>query len=277
MNNFETERHCQLFDDSRKGELLYHYTSINSAIAILSTHSLLFGSLSKLNDMNESWRPVLCRCIEGNMIDVCDREISSYVQISLTSDDNPEDVDSRRGFDIATMWGHYADGGNGVCIVLNKERLERAISEIPGCYYGYVHYDKEYDSAVLFESTNPGDEIRCRIQEIFFCKSDEWRHEQEYRIVKKGIDSVDYLDISDCIEAIIFARLGAGRDEPVYDTRGYWALDKIRGRIPLFGYIPRDLNGGRSLVSADDQIIVWSSEERIDLENGQWTVDLKGY
>ena len=104
MSNIEHINSLGIFDDSRRGELLYHYTSLSNAIAILSTQSLLFGQISKMNDMNESWRPIYCNLWEDDTIDICDEELSSYVQISLTCDDNQEAMDSRRGFDIATMW-----------------------------------------------------------------------------------------------------------------------------------------------------------------------------
>lgn len=262
-----------VFDDSRKGELLFHYTSLNSAIAILGTQSLLFGQISKLNDMNESWRPIYCNRLEDDTIDICDKELSSYVQISLTCEDNPEEIDSRRGFDIATMWGHYSEGGNGVCIALNKARLFDAVSKLPGCYREYVHYKKEYDSSVLIETSNPEEEIRQRITEIFFCKSDQWRHEQEYRIVKKKSGTVDCIDITGCVEGIIYARLGASRSETVYSTKGHWALEKVRNDIPLFGYIPNNLDGNRVLVRDDNGKEVWSTGDIIDLESGEWEID----
>lgn len=157
-----------VFDDLRKGELLFHYTKLNNAISILSTQSLLFGQITTLNDMNESWRQIQCTHWEDNTIDLCDKELSSYVQISLTCDDNPEEKEARRGFDIATMWGHYADGGNGVCLALNKHRLFDAISKISGCHTDYVHYKNEYDGAVLFKTRNPEEEIKQRITEVFF-------------------------------------------------------------------------------------------------------------
>lgn len=273
MNELETSYDSNFFNESHKGHLLYHYTSLNSAISIISTKSLLFGSLSKLNDLNESWRHIYSRCLDEHVIDECERELESYVQISLTCDDNPEVDDSRRGFDIATMWGHYAEGGNGVCIVLNKDRLIKALAQIPHCYHDYVHYKKEYDSAVLFKSSNPSEEIRRYIEDVFFCKSDEWRNEQEYRIVKKSTAGINCVNISGCIEGIIYARLGTSRTESPYNSRGHWALDKVRNGIPLFRYIPRNLNGCRSITSDDDNDKeIWSTGDIIDLESGEWRI-----
>lgn len=275
MNSREPNQKVTLFDESRKGKLLFHYTSLNSAVAILSTRSLLFGQICKLNDMNESWRPIQCTHWEDDTIELCDKELSSYVQISLTCEDNPEATNPKRGFDIATMWGHYAEGGNGVCIVLNKGRFLEAISKVPGCHHDYIHYKKDYDCAVLFETSNPEEEISRRITDIFFCKSDQWQYEQEYRIIKKSNGAVNCIDISGCIEGIIYARLGTLRDGSVYNTKGHWVLEKvcICNSIPLFGYIPRDLMGNRTLVQDEDGKAVWSTGEIIDLESGEWKID----
>lgn len=272
MNNKFPMSPRGLFDEERKGEFLFHYTSLSSAIAILSTQSLLFSSLSKMNDMNESWRPIISRCLEDGVIDACEEAVLSYVQISLTCDNNPEVAEPRRGFDIAPLWGHYGEGGNGVCFVLNRERLEKVVKNTPKCMSGYVHYRKDYDSAVLFETNNPEEELEKRLDEVFFYKSDQWSQEQEYRIIKKQSGVVDCVDISDCIEAVVFARLGASNDKSPCNTIGCWSLRKVCPNIPLFAYIPRNLNGSRSIVRESDGKEVWSSMEIIDLKSGEWKI-----
>lgn len=105
------------------GNLLFHYTSLENAISILSTKILLFSSFDKQNDVNESSRPIFCRSLKDEVIDAFEHELKSYAQISLTCESTPQNCNLRRGFDIAPMWGHYAEGGNGVCIVLNKKFL----------------------------------------------------------------------------------------------------------------------------------------------------------
>lgn len=264
---------CHLFDDSQQGNLLFHYTSLNSAIAILGTQSLLFGQLNKLNDMNESWRPIFCHYWENGEDEACKKAFESYVQISLTCEDNPSVINPRRGFDIETMWGHYADGGNGVCLALNKARVLDALSKVPNCYWGPIHYKKDYDSAVVFETTTPEEEMIRKIGDVFFCKSDQWQSEQEFRIVKKSNGSVDIVDISGCIEGIVYARIGTSREGSVYNTKGHWALEKVCNGIPLFGYIPRDLDGNRTIVRDEDGKMVWSTGQIIDLESGEWDID----
>lgn len=263
-----------MFDESHKGNLLYHYTSLNNAISILSTRSLLFNQLNKLNDMNESWRPIYSSCLDNDVIEACDKELSSYTQISLTCDDNPETTEPRRGFDIATMWGHYAEKGDGICLVLNKENLLEIVSKNPNCYSGYVHYKVDYDCAVIFKSKSPKEELIQHLSELFFCKSAQWSYEQEFRIIKRQSGIVDFIDISSCIEAVIYAKLGASRDESIYNTRGHWALEKVCGDIPMYGYNPRDLSGNRTIYRDSTGEEEWSSGIIIDWDKGDCQIDL---
>lgn len=252
--------------------LLFHYTSLRNAISILSTKMLIFSSTSNVNDINESSRSVFCHCLEDEVVDNFAKELKSYKQISLTCEVYPERGILRRGFDIAPMWGHYAEGGNGVCIVLNKNNLLQAAANMPSCHFGYVSYSPEYDCSIDFESEIPIEEMEQRIRDIFFCKSDQWQHEQEFRIVARQTASVDYLDLTNCIEAIIFAKLGASIGECVSNTKGCRMLKKVCGEIPLFGYDHCSINRARTIYRETNGQIIWSSTEIVDLESGGWRV-----
>ena len=258
---------CSLFAENNKGNLLYHYTSLNSAISILSTKALLFSELSRMNDMDESWRPIRCRNLADGAIEQCEMAAMEYVQISLTCDDNPNILNQRRGFDIAPMWGYYAEGGNGICFVFNKKRIKGKISAISGCKDNYVGYSEEYDSTLDFETDNPKEGIKSHIKEVFFCKSDQWEYEQEYRIIKKKSDGVNYLDIAGCIEAIIIAKMGTTMGEPLDDSSGYWKLKRVCGDIPLFRYGPDGTEVIRVLFGVSDGSEVWTFPKRPDLAN----------
>ena len=74
-----------------------------------------------MNDINELYRPLAFyyhpRHDNRNNDDIHKKmkeDYYKYQQISLTMDGN------RMGFDIPAMWGHYAQNGNGVCLVLTK-------------------------------------------------------------------------------------------------------------------------------------------------------------
>ena len=99
-------------DTFLKTEKLYHYTSFESAIKILVSNKLLFGKLSNLNDINESFRPLFYSSSINHENAL--KELSKYKQISLARDGK------LKGFAIPSMWGHYAEKGYGVCLVFDK-------------------------------------------------------------------------------------------------------------------------------------------------------------
>lgn len=103
---------------------LYHYTKFQSAVKILDSMSLKFGSLDGMNDINERYRPLCIPVSNETNIEAFSEEFYkqlSYVkQISLT-----RDIGKHYGFDIPAMWGHYAEMGEGVCFILDKKNRKR--------------------------------------------------------------------------------------------------------------------------------------------------------
>lgn len=124
---------------------LYHYTTFESAEKILTSNSLKFSKLSNMNDINESYRPV---------IDSLGIEISlEWIgQISLTQDGY------RKGYAIPSLWGHYAQKGNGACLVFNKEKLLGQVDDAFE-YYDYIRYDDAYDNTIFTNGEYSGDYI----------------------------------------------------------------------------------------------------------------------
>ena len=78
-------------------EYLFHYTSIDKAIKIIASNTLLFGKIETLNDINESYR-----CVFGNGETIKEAYVllRRYQQLSFVVDKMP-----RRGYDIPSMWG----------------------------------------------------------------------------------------------------------------------------------------------------------------------------
>ena len=260
-----------IFDDERIGTLLFHYTTISKAISILGTKALIFNDPRNQNDMNESCWTFICCYPDDKVVEVCEKAIYSYGQISLTCEDSPYCLNSRRGFDIATMWGHYAEGGNGACIVFNREKLLQEVSRIDA-HSDWIDYKRDYDSALIFCTADPESEIKDHLQDIFFCKSDQWQHEQEFRIIKKNVRFIEYLSIASCIEGVIYAKLGATYGESVNDTRGYWSLKRVSSDIPLYGYDHRSPEGNRIIYQDLDGKMIWSSSGINELESNDWKV-----
>jgi hypothetical protein len=84
-------------------EKLYHYTSFESAVKMIETKSLKFGSLQRMNDINERYKHKYVSNKEKDFyvtIKDLEKELSNIKQISLS-----HDTKKRYGFDIPAMWG----------------------------------------------------------------------------------------------------------------------------------------------------------------------------
>lgn len=112
-----------------KTEKLYHFTKFEAALKIIESNHLRFGRLSNVNDIHENDKIV---CVDTNSqqrsgfssetLDALRDEIYKYRQISLTAEGKTGD---NLGFNLHQMWGLYADKGEGVCLVFDKEELEK--------------------------------------------------------------------------------------------------------------------------------------------------------
>lgn len=183
-------------------EKLYHYTTFYSALNILLTQSLRFGHLANTNDIYEQYKNFFyAHGADQDIKDIFYREIAKYKQISLTEDSSREN--GRKGFDIPAMWGHYADKGNGVCIVFDKKKLLRHVRR--SWLKGKVKYHREFDNNIIGMDVQTKNDIanfiKNKSNEIFLCKSEDWAYEQEFRIVTKS--SATALDVSDCIICVL--------------------------------------------------------------------------
>lgn len=163
---------------------LYHFTSFESAFKIIENKKLRFGKLSQMNDLVESnkmvFQHVVFGDIEGdeNNGQYAEQEMRRYQQISFSQD---RMVGDRvfEGFNLHPMWGLYADKGNGVCLVFDKNKLKFA----DGDYANDVDYWDMVLPDFGFQNRSRAGlkaEIWRRRDEIFFRKRKEWVYEQEY-------------------------------------------------------------------------------------------------
>lgn len=180
---------------------LYHYTRFDTALKILAFRSLRLGRLHDMNDIHENDKlsyvdssGIAINSFSVDVVDAIDCEMAKYRQLSFTADGNPGKLE----FDLHQMWGLYADKGQGVCLVFDKdllcERFEDAV------LHNTVSYDTSVES-FYFANSNCTQRIQRDIQEqakkLFFHKRKEWEHEQEYRVIKycsnlKREASLDY-------------------------------------------------------------------------------------
>ncbi len=176
-------------DDFLKTERLYHFTKYENAYSILQSRTLNFSKLNRMNDINESCRQIFTN--NGIEPKEVENEISKYKQISLTHDGKFP------GFAIPSMWGHYAEKGNGICIVFDKTKLLKNVPD--ECYKNNISYNPDYCSDIVVNK-NVEAYFNKHIHDLFFIKTVDWEHEQEYRIITKEEDSID---VDSCVLAII--------------------------------------------------------------------------
>lgn len=237
MNNVFRTIHDTHFEENK---YLYHYTSFESALKILSSNKLRFSNLYCLNDPTE-YKPkiifskdfpekeeILTRC----------RDFNSLIKICCFSQDNtnikrfPKGNNlyftdhTGRGFAHPRMWAQYADNNRGICFIFNKARLEAELDK----YYSIIAakavvYVQRYrcyrftsasvsafkkqvlsrtanDSiiALKFFSTYPN-----YIAENYFTKFVDWHDENEYRIAlfSPNSENLMFEGINKFLEGII--------------------------------------------------------------------------
>lgn len=236
-----------LFDNF---EPLYHFTSFESAIKILATKKLRFGKMCRMNDPNESFRPLF---IQSEIITEdaytqlaqLNDELEHYQQISFA-------CDSKKlcGFQLQNMWGNYADSGNGVCLVFDRGIIVKGLNHRN---YGNIKYSKNYDPSIMLsyvsETDSPKVYIQSHMRSLFFCKSIEWQWEQEFRIVKRFDSTGDnYLDLRSywekALKCVIFVfAQDISKDLNAFDASSFIAISKLVPEDCLLVQKAKDLDG----------------------------------
>lgn len=195
MNAFE-------FNNKNK---LYHYTNLDALLKIIESGTLKFGKLPKMNDITEASKEIFLdyNCNNGEPkwenIQIAQNKLMHIGQISLSQDGK------RLGFGINSMWGHYADSGEGCCIVFDKDIIIRKCEELR-LFYGVVSYDGAVTDVDISENSSVDDFFNDNCNKLFFHKSQDWSSEQEFRIIKNNNLECkeDGLPIGDAIIAVIF-------------------------------------------------------------------------
>lgn len=182
------------------GKHVFHFTKFESALRIIATKSLKFGRFENMNDIAEVKRDVY-----GMIpVDSINNELSNYQSISLTLDQP-----SHRGFKIDPLWGHYAQGGNGACLVFDKDKLSQRVVEQFGekAKIAPINYLPNSSNAVFTEGDSQEaveKYIEDNLEDIFFTKSLDWEYEQELRIlIKEDGANEKYLYWDDALIAVI--------------------------------------------------------------------------
>jgi hypothetical protein len=197
---------------------VYHYTRWERLLDIAHSGFRL-GSLAYMNDPRESKNWYLGHTTFGNREPIDSgklwKEAADYrrqVKVASFSQDIPgrtrEEIRFRSGYARPRMWAQYGGNHTGVCIVIDRDGLDKAIkSQLGGrenswLVNGPVEYidlparDPSTQSVQVSEtdSRSVGDLVRDYFykyrERIFFVKHSDWRDEAEYRWVYYDPDAM---------------------------------------------------------------------------------------
>lgn len=208
----ESEPFCPMRDATPQ-RWVYHFTTRPTAVQkILPSQTIRLGQLEGVNDPKESrlesfraqGRTGLASdTAQQFAVDVRDhfrRHVCVFC--ATTEPHSAEDLKQdhflwQAGYK-PTMWAHYGEGHQGVCLVFDKTKLESAISQQLGSldhYFGTVNYGQRlfytsynireqeidaFDNDVRGLASSRFNKHR---QELFFQKHLDWEPESEWRAV----------------------------------------------------------------------------------------------
>lgn len=219
-------------------QYLYHYTTFESAVKIITSKTMLFSKIERLNDINESsGYSILYSNASEEDKNRYDLLLRNFKQISLTTD-----IENRKGFNIPAMWGHYASRGSGVCLVFDRVKFQSDF-KLPKYYCNKVEY-KEYKdlSAICYDKekySNIDDFVRKNVDDIFLVKTPDWKYEQEFRLITINSE-LNSIDISNVLVGVI---LYNRNHEKFINSIEYKALSTIEKDLFFLRYTTTDDNG----------------------------------
>jgi Protein of unknown function (DUF2971). len=118
-------------------------------------------------------------------------------------------------FDNTTMWSHYANNHEGICVEYNPLIL---INKAVGVLHKVKYLNPneiEFNAYKLFASCSNNRDVeqyKSLINEMFLTKSNDWAYEKEWRIVHNAAGKVNY--DPDSLTAIYFG-LRCGVEEKI--------------------------------------------------------------
>lgn len=244
---------------------LYHYTSYKAACEIIKSKKFLFSKRYGLNDLIEghkiTTRMAFFEDVGFDMSKeyIPELEMMRYQQISFSQDKTAGDM-VYEGFNLHSMWGLYADRGNGVCLVFDKDKLKLGARD-----YGR---DVQYEDWIMpdydFHNTSKDgvrSEVWQRKDELFFYKRKEWEREQEFRIIRRAKNPNDdeYLDVSDSLSFVILCKDDTSKySNSIWSGKRYPHLKYISNRkLHVFWY-KATMDGYALYHDYDDP--VWTEE-----------------
>ncbi len=213
-------------------DLLFHFTKSYIAMeTILYEKRIRFSSVVNMNDPYEykiislgvsAWGGIPHETASEAMSRLRDTILykSKLLSIVRSKENNIAD-DYHLVFTKPRLWAQYAEAQYGVCLVFSLsaflDKLKRNYPQLT-VYHDYVEYDlsigrkslktdlREYDTSLSFDE-NIQTHIEINKKDIFFRKYEDFRDENEYRVVlinwKDNKNSDIYIDIQGIIKGVI--------------------------------------------------------------------------
>lgn len=187
---------------------LYHYTKPESLFKILENMTLRLSKVKGLNDVSEgaiNWLSYNMESLFGQTAVGSDEMLRRCSLISFTRNFRPSPkCEVEPGTMHARMWAQYAANNTGACICIRKDRflqenkavLKDRFYKLRPVTYGFGKPSLEY------KNETPDDFVKKYWKEIFFCKENDWKQENEYRLF--GVDLPEYLSLENSIAYICF-------------------------------------------------------------------------
>jgi len=210
--------------DLSNTDLLFHYTSVQVALEnILFEGKLRFAPYSSTHDPLEfsGYYHVAHGTAEEpakiiSQIPAFERELGK-AKIACFCQTN--DVSDRFSWGVSRsrMWSQHASAHFGVCLAFSKEKLLAAISKTRVENESFFHKAVDYDNKpthlqgdfriLRTQHPDPVEHVRQVAPDYFFSKREDYRDENEYRIVlydpSFSLADPEDIDCIDALEAII--------------------------------------------------------------------------
>lgn len=212
---------------------LFHYTKISTLIEkILPNMELLFSPFSRTNDPYEYKKVQFNFTSESHIGVKHSKEEFDYIQllindywknkfkvICFTKNVNEENIVN--GYSKSRMWSQYGDDNKGVCLVFDKNELEKSVQDIyineeEKIVTGSVYYQNEYgmrNSSRNVDISNLNkygperiafNHLKNYYEELFLTKNSDYRDENEYRIIVMMQREIQlFLSITNSLKGII--------------------------------------------------------------------------
>lgn len=238
---------------------LYHFTSLESFLKIWGSQKLLLTKREYMNDSAEQDTNV--RGIGGKVY-ACNYAVSEYYQLSLSKAYKDDEFICYSPL----MWGLYADKSKGVCIELDKDKLNLDSKDY---IVGNIAYTEMFNNIIVLnenEEINSIDDARRFIKQedvfskIFLSKNRVWEFENEFRVLS---NVKPYLDIKGAITRIFIFKM---------PKQGY---DVLRGILPhsidirqIDFYVPninKDVQVLRDILAYDYRIAIPQANGNFEL------------